>query len=130
MTSKPMPSIVLFVADVARLTRFYRELAGMKLLHEDESHSVLEIDGLQMVVHAISGEFDVASEQVGGPKVREDAYLKLCLPVDGIAEARIRACALGGHVKSAEHAWEARGFRACDGHDPEGNVFQVRESAS
>ena len=35
---------------------------------------------------------------------------------------------LGGRVKPVHDEWEARGFRACDGHDPEGNVIQVRES--
>jgi hypothetical protein len=37
-------------------------------------------------------------------------------------------------LKAAEHSsprvwFEARGFRACDGHDPEGNVVQFREVA-
>jgi predicted enzyme related to lactoylglutathione lyase len=39
------------------------------------------------------------------------------------------AAAHGGAVQPAAREWEARGFRACDGHDPEGNIFQVRERA-
>ena len=34
---------------------------------------------------------------------------------------------LGGAIKPPEAEWEARGFRAVDGHDPEGNVVQFRE---
>lgn len=45
----------------------------------------------------------------------------------GIAAARSLAAANGGAIKSPQHEWEARGFRACDGYDPEGNVIQVRE---
>jgi predicted enzyme related to lactoylglutathione lyase len=61
--------------------------------------------------------------------VRHDSYLKVCLPVASLAEARARAEALGGRLYPAQQEWQARGFRACDGHDPEGNVFQLRESA-
>lgn len=42
---------------------------------------------------------------------------------------RVTAASLGGHIKPAAAEWSARGFRACDGHDPEGNVLQVRETA-
>ena len=73
----PSPAAVVFVADVARMSAFYRELFAMDLMHADDAHAVL-----------------------------------------------------GGEVWPVDREWEAasRGFRACDGRDPEGNVFQVRES--
>ncbi len=46
-----------------------------------------------------------------------------------IEDARKQAAALGGQVGPKAREWQARGFRACDGFDPEGNVFQVRETA-
>ena len=84
MHTQPKPSVVLFVDDVARLSRFYRELATMTVVHEANVHAILEVHGLQLVIHAL-------------PTTAE---------------------------------WQAseRGFRACDGHDPEGNVIQVREA--
>src|SRR5437764_7275670 len=124
---KPKPSVVVFVADVRRVTRFYREMASMTVLVDDEGYSVMEVDGLQLVVHALPGEPQVAE---GPVRVREDSYVKLCLPVESIAAARSIAAANGGAIKPAQQEWEARGFRACDGHDPEGNVIQVRESAA
>src|SRR3954453_21258416 len=124
---KPKPSVVIFVADVRRVTTFYRELASMSVLIEEDGYSVMEVEGLQLVVHALAGEPQVAEGQV---RVREDSYVKLCLPVESIAAARSVAAANGGAIKSAQHEWEARGFRACDGHDPEGNVIQVRDSAT
>jgi len=127
MSDKPKPSVVVFVADVHRVSAFYREVASMDVLIEDEGYAVMEIDGLQLVVHALSGEPRVIAEAI---HVREDSYVKLCLPVASIAAARSLAAANGGAIKSPEHEWEARGFRACDGHDPEGNVIQVRESAT
>jgi predicted enzyme related to lactoylglutathione lyase len=125
----PKPSVVVFVADVRRISAFYRELASMSVLIEDDGYAVMEVEGLQLVVHALSGEPQVRRDAAGQVPVREDSYVKLCLPVKSISAARVIAAAHGGTIKSPEHEWEARGFRACDGHDPEGNVIQVRESA-
>jgi predicted enzyme related to lactoylglutathione lyase len=123
---KPKPSVVVFVADVRRVTTFYREVASMDVLIEEEDHTVMEVEGLQLVVHRLSGEPRVSPAAI---HVREDSYVKLCLPVASIAAARSLAATNGGAIKPPQHEWEARGFRACDGHDPEGNVIQVRESA-
>ena len=126
VSDKPKPSVVVFVADVRRVTAFYREVASMTVLVEEEDHTVMEVEGLQLVVHRLRGEPPVNAASI---QVREDSYVKLCLPVESIDAARALAAANGGAIKSAQHEWEARGFRACDGHDPEGNVIQVRESA-
>lgn len=124
---KPKPSVVVFVADVRGVSTFYRELASMSVLIEDEDYAVMEAEGFQLVIHRLSGEPPVSPAAI---RVREDSYVKLCLPVASIAAARAIAVANGGAIKSPKHEWEARGFRACDGHDPEGNVIQVRETAT
>ena len=126
MTAAPTPTAVVFVADVSRVSRFYRELAGMRVLLEDASHVVLGIDGFELVVHALHGEPQVGRTIDGDIPIREDSYVKICLPVRSLSAARSTATALGGGLRPAEQEWEARGFRACDGHDPEGNVIQVR----
>ena len=126
MSIKPKPSVVVFVADVRRVGTFYREVASMEVLIDEDDYGVMEVEGLQLVIHRLRGEPAVGAAAI---HVREDSYVKLCLPVASIAAARAIAAANGGAIKSAEHEWEARGFRACDGHDPEGNVIQVRESA-
>ena len=117
--------MVLFVADVAQMTTFYAQIAQMSVLHQESGHAVLAIDGLELVIHSLP------PAAIGAPVVpvvvRDDAYAKLCLPVRSIAEARDDAQRHGGAIASPKKEWEARGFRACDGHDPEGNVIQVRE---
>ena len=120
---RPAPAAVVFVADVPRMTVFYRELFSMHVLQGDADFAVLESDGLQLTIHALRGE-------PGNTATRVDTYLKLCFPVDRIADARARAPSLGGELWPPENEWTApeRGFRACDGRDPEGNVFQVREA--
>jgi predicted enzyme related to lactoylglutathione lyase len=130
MSAVPLPSVVLFVGNVDRVTSFYREVAAMRYVSGDGEHSVLEVDGFQLVVHLLKGEPEPVVESGGKVRVREDSYWKMCLPVHSIGTARVDASRLGGLIKPTSHEWSARGFRACDGNDPEGNVFQVRESAN
>jgi catechol 2,3-dioxygenase-like lactoylglutathione lyase family enzyme len=130
MTATPSPSVVLFVANVAAIAEFYRTLADMTVVHAAPDHVLLEIAGLQLVVHALHGAPPAVEDDAGSVAVREDAYFKLCLPVARIAAARAQALAMGGAIGPVANEWQARGFRACDGHDPEGNVIQVREAAA
>jgi catechol 2,3-dioxygenase-like lactoylglutathione lyase family enzyme len=127
---RPIPSVVLFVNDVERMSRFYQSLAMMSVEAQDGDHVVLQVAGIQLVLHAIPEQYRVPT--VAGQPVhrREDAYWKLCLPVTRISAARDTAAELGGLIDPVDKEWSARGFRACDGQDPEGNVVQVRESAA
>jgi len=63
------------------------------------------------------------------PEPREDTALKLVFSVEDIAHARERAAELGGAVNAMEREWEFEGARVCDGHDPEGNIFQLRQAS-
>ncbi len=126
----PLSSVVVFVSDVARVAAFYRALADMVEVQAGDGHVVLEVAGLELVIHSLSNEPSPVREPDGRPHVREDSYLKLCLPVESIAGARAAAARFGGSIRAPEFEWEGRGFRACDGHDPEGNVIQVRERAA
>lgn len=121
----PVSAGVVFVDDVARLAAFYRGVAGMTEVHTDQQHVVLEIPGFQLTIHALSTHDDRPDR---GYPTREDTYLKLCFPVADLAQARAIASSLGGELWPVEREWEARGFRACDGRDPEGNVFQLRQA--
>jgi predicted enzyme related to lactoylglutathione lyase len=130
MMTRPKPSVVVFAKSVPRLAKFYREVAGMTTVHEDKDHVVLEQEGFQVVIHGIPKKIAAQVQITEPPQIREETPLKLCLPVTSIDHARLKAAELGGGVGPKGREWEARGFRACDGYDPEGNVFQARESAS
>ena len=130
MAILPKPCAVLFVADVGRLRDFYRQVAAMELVHSELGHAILEVQGFQLVIHQIHGETATQPNESGHVSVRDDSYFKLCLPVMSIAAARSIANSLGGSIKTTEHEWQANGILACDGHDPEGNVIQVRQADS
>jgi predicted enzyme related to lactoylglutathione lyase len=116
------PGAVIFAADFRRLAKFYEAVTEMTIQHSDDSVVVLASKSMELVLHALRGESDVTEP----PVAREDTYIKPFFPVKDLAAARAKAAQLGGRLKPASEEWEWRGFRACDGVDPEGNVVQFR----
>lgn len=128
--SAPQPfGAVLFAKDLPRVARFYEQLLTMTVVHAESDHVVLESPGCQLVVHAIPEPIARSIEIANPPVRREETPIKLFFQVASLAAARLAAAGLGGALNPPHREWEARGFRACDGHDPEGNVLQLRESA-
>jgi predicted enzyme related to lactoylglutathione lyase len=60
------------------------------------------------------------------PQRREDTALKLIFGVSDLVETREQVAANGGELNGPGAAWVMGTDRVCDGHDCEGNVFQVR----
>ncbi|MFM2313815.1 MAG: hypothetical protein RLZZ04_3091 [Cyanobacteriota bacterium] len=129
MLNKPKPSAVVFAKEIERIADFYRIVLGMTAIYSDKDHVVLDGDGFQLVIHGIPKEIAATIEIKTPPSVREEIPIKICFPVESIQASRDKADELRGQIRPKNNEWQARGFRACDGFDPEGNVFQVRESA-
>ena len=128
MHEKPKPSAVIFAKDVTRLAHFYQVVTDMQEIDRDQGHVVLADDHFQLVIHGIPAAIAASITITEPPQLREETPIKICLPVASIAHARDRAAQLGGRVEPKGKEWQARGFIACDGYDPEGNVFQLREA--
>lgn len=120
---------VLFAKDPQRVAAFYEALTGMKVTHAGSDIIVLESAAQQLLVHPIPPKIARGIDISTPPKRRIQAAVKLVFAVKSIAATRAAAPALGGELNPPERMFEARGFRACDGHDPEGNVIQFREPA-
>jgi predicted enzyme related to lactoylglutathione lyase len=125
----PKHGAVLFAKDLPRVARFYSELLGMVQTVTETRLIVLESDSFQLVIHgipkAVADRLDITTP----PERRVDLPTKLVFPVPSLAQARADAVALGGQVDAPSAEFKARGFVACDGFDPEGNVVQFREAA-
>jgi predicted enzyme related to lactoylglutathione lyase len=127
MSNKLKPSAVIFAKNVAQVAKFYEGVLSMSVVHTDSDHIVLNSEDFQLVIHAIPKQVAETIAIVVPPEIREDTPIKLCLQVSSIAEARAKAAALGGKVRSQKKEWNGPDFKACDGYDPEGNVVQFRE---
>ncbi|HEX4825799.1 MAG TPA: VOC family protein [Candidatus Polarisedimenticolaceae bacterium] len=117
---------VLYAKDVDRVASFYAGVAGLSLRAE-AGHAELHAPGFRLVVvkipDAIARTISIASP----PAPRESTPIKLVFPVASLDEARAAASRLGGAMNAAEKEWRDEGCRVCDGHDPEGNLFQLHE---
>ena len=126
MSSNIRPGVVIFSGDHKRLTRFYEAMTGLPVRFTDDGVCVLRTDTFELVIHSLPSETTSSNP----PLPREDSYIKPFFPVKSLAEARAKATALGGQLRPQNEEWEARGFRACEAIDPDGNVIQFREDAS
>ena len=126
----PKHGAVLFAKDLPRVAAFYRGLVGMLQTVTESRLIVLESESFQLVIHAIPKAVADRLDITTPPQRRVDLPTKLVFPVRSLAQARIDAVALGGQVDAPSGEFKARGFVACDGYDPEGNVVQFREAAA
>lgn len=116
---------VIYAKDLARLSAFYQAVLGMALRHAEPDHEVIESADLQLVIHAIPPQIADTITIDTPPQPRDEQAIKLFFTVADLAQARTRAHALGGEVGDA--GWAGPGFVAHNAHDPEGNIFQLRE---
>ena len=123
MPTNIRPGTVIFTSDHQRLARFYQAMTGLAVRFTDDGITVLASETFELVIHSLPGEPAVDDP----PAVRHDSYIKPFFPVTSLAEAREKAAALGGQLRPKSEEWEARGFRACEAIDPDGNVIQFRE---
>ena len=126
MGNNVRPGAVIFTGDHKRLAKFYEGMTGLAVRFTDDNLTVLGSDSFELVIHALSGEPAVSEP----PLARQDSYIKPFFPVKTLSEARERAAALGGQLRPQNEEWTARGFRACEAIDPDGNVIQFRENAA
>ncbi len=128
--SQPKSGAVLFAKDLPRVASFYEELLGLPVVVADGEKIVLESAEFLLVVHAVPREVAESISITSPPELRTDVPIKLFFPVASLAEARVKASCLGGALYPSQKEWGGKGFRACDGYDPEGNIVQFRESAA
>ncbi len=120
--------LFIYALDPERVADFYCAVAGMARLQATPELIVLESADIQLLVHRIPPPFAEGIVITSPPQRREDTALKFFFSVPSLAAARLAARAAGGEV-FAEN-WQGPGFTVCNGMDPEGNVFQVREFAA
>ncbi|MBW8368891.1 MAG: glyoxalase/bleomycin resistance/dioxygenase family protein [Arenimonas sp.] len=128
MSGPARAGVFIYAKDLSRLAGFYESLLGMSRAHTAADLVVLCSPDIQLTLHAIPAAIAASISISSPPEKREDAALKFFFTVPSIAQAAARAPALGGEVLPDQ--WQGPGFRACNATDPEGNIFQVRESGA
>jgi predicted enzyme related to lactoylglutathione lyase len=128
MAHRGLTGAVLYAKDLHRLVQFYTAVAGLDVQKIERAYAVLGREPSQLAIVRIPKRIAAAIQITTPPKRREDTPIKLVFAVEDIAIARSRAAELGGTMNAVEREWNFEGAKVCDGCDPEGNVFQIREA--
>jgi len=112
---------IIFAKDLKRMTAFYRDGLGLRVVTEDPASGWVELDagGVSLALHGIPPEIAATIDVTDPPRPRGDTPIKLVFRPPDPDAARARLTALGAVMS------EPRPWGACDGLDPEGNVFQL-----
>ena len=84
--------------------------------------ALFDTEGTRVALHAIPAEHAGDIEISCPPQARESNPVKLIFAVDDVRSERARLEAMG--VTMLPRPWQ-KPDEACDGVDPEGNIFQI-----
>lgn len=127
MPSEAKLAAVLYAKELPRMAAFYAGVCGLGLDRTEADHMLLSSAALQLSLVQIPAHIAADIHIDAPPRRREETPIKLAFHVPRIAAARVAAPALGGVIDAPEREWLFQGYKVCDGHDPEGNVVQLRE---
>ena len=119
--------VVIYAKDTKRVATFYEHVASMRVCRTAEDHVVLESGPFQLVVVRIPERIAKTITIESPPARRENGVIKPLFYVENIAHAREVAVKYGGALNGAGREWRFDGATVCDGCDPEGNVYQLRQ---
>lgn len=130
MSGPARNGLFLYARNLERLAGFYQSLLAMSRVHASAELVVLQIPAsdMQLVIHAIPVPIAATITITSPPVRREDTAVKFFLTVPSLPEARTLAASLGGKVYAEQWQWQGPGFVVANACDPEGNIFQLRES--
>ena len=115
-------TVILFAGDLARMRSFYVDLLGLEVEEASEGWLALDAGGCRLALH----EAPPARPDAEPAPAREDTALKVSFLVGDVEAERARLLAAGVRMREP---WAWAGLAACDGLDPEGNVFQLTSRA-
>lgn len=115
----------MYAKNAPQLVEFYSTVIGMHQVHATPDLTVLEGDGIQLLVHRIPPAIAATFTLSVPPRPREEAALKFFFTVPSLDDARAAAWQLGGDLIGERYT--TPGFRVSNAYDPEGNIFHLRE---
>jgi len=126
----PHSGAVLYAKEPNKVAAFYEQVASMRICHADSEYIELAFNSFQLIVLQIPKRILDTIVVESPPLRREHTPIKLVLFTQSIARARAVAAQFGGALNGPEREWQFQGHTVCDGHDPEGNVFQLRQRSN
>ncbi|MEC8080978.1 MAG: hypothetical protein VX148_05795 [Pseudomonadota bacterium] len=114
--------LVIYAASVHHLAGFYAHVLELEVKEMETDYALLADDDFELVLLATEVSRSIAKTYVA----REATPIKPVFFVGASLEVlKDRVAAKGGALYQTK-VWEFGGRQVCDGHDCEGNIFQLR----
>jgi catechol 2,3-dioxygenase-like lactoylglutathione lyase family enzyme len=115
---------MIYVRDLDRMAAFYENILGLKPVEETRMESWVEFESgsVRFSLHAVPSDTAREIRISSPPEARENNPVKLSFEVDDVGSECLRLKSLG--VTIVQRPWGA-----CDGIDPEGNIFGICPAA-
>lgn len=122
-----LDTIIIFVSDVDKLKFFYVDLLELKIAEEIPSQWLLLRAGNAKVgIHKIGNQY----QHIANPGPRSESNVKIAFEIDQDL-TKFREYLISKEVAMREiKSFGNDGYLYCDGEDPEGNVFQLKQRVS
>jgi len=118
-----LETIILFGVNMKSQRHFYADILGLTIVEEEDNWILFQAGSANIALHKISPEYLDDSE---GP-FSVDNNVKMVLTIEeDIHETRSQLLTQGVRMKEVM-TWEGYGYNLCDGRDPEGNVFRLKQ---
>ncbi|UMZ14577.1 hypothetical protein I9018_13155 [Pseudomonas sp. MPFS] len=119
---------VLYSLDPQALARFYAALLGWPISDQQPDYLQLQHQGMELTLIQVPAAIAARIVLQDPPLPRSDSACKPVFWISDLDQARQRAASAGGRLYEPEREWPFKGARVCDGIDPEGNIFQLRQT--
>lgn len=116
--------IILFVRDIEKLKQFYVNLLQLEVVEEIQSEWVLLQAGHCTIgLHQVGQQYLQHSDETSGT----DSNTKIVFETNENLHS-LREELVARHISMREvKTFDNYGYWLCDGEDPEGNVFQLKQ---
>ena len=126
---KRIDVVVLFVADLDRAKRFYRDILGMPIQQQDESSAYFELEKTSLLLLSNAGAQDLLSDEAVAVGPSTGARSQLVAFVEDV-DAAYRELAAHGVVFVREPTDREWGLRTAHFQDPDGNLWEIAQPIS
>ncbi len=120
----PPAEAAIYAVDPGRVAAFYEAVAGLAVAESTPEFIELRSALWRLSIVRIPVAIATGISFTVPVTRRGETPIKLVLPVASLETAREVAAVHGGVVDGQEAEWTWHHTTRCDGHDPEGNVFQ------
>ena len=127
MSATTIAGCILYSLDPPSLAHFYADLLGWPITEQQADYQQLVHQGFELTLVQVPPAIAARIVVQEPPLPRSDSACKPLFQVADLDQARQRAACAGGRLYEAEREWQFKGARVCDGVDPEGNIFQLRQ---